>query len=396
MTGPGAVVIGQGPAGLLTASILSQAGFSVTVVADGEGSLPLWSATFDFVNFDAGGRPVADPFEVPDLWPGSWPQDAWRVGWSWLGRLLGRIGVSYRPAARNRWAITLGGQLKPVYLAPDWLYATERPGPVWMVGLAGLPDAASPATAERYRASSGSLARYDRLDPPPPWRPFWSAVHWAGYLETDAGRGWLTETLRRTAGEVDPAWPLVMPAVLGIDRVETVVAGLVEALKRPVGEVLWVPPALAGIRLRDRWRRWLRTRGVVFTRGHVTAVAESRVHTADGRRLEAEAVVLATGGLLGGGLVLDGEGRLLDSARGTEVAWGGAVEELGAVGVGLRVSGVLGVAGRQVGGDLDRFGCGGGLALYSAVEASRLIADDRVARILHEGGGVGEPGGRLS
>lgn len=391
MTARRATVVGQGPAGLLTASILSQAGLRVTVVADGEGTLPLWPGTFDFVNFDAAGRAVENPWKVPTLWPGDWPEDAWRVWWAWLGRLFERIGVSYRGGAQNRWMLGASGRPKPVYLAPSWLYTTERPGPIWLVGQEGLQDSAGPVLAERYRTLTGEPARYDRLDAPPASRSFWSAIHWAGYFESDEGRSWLADALARRAQEVDPGWPLIMPAILGIDRVEAVLDGLARDLERPVGECGWVPPALGGVRLRDRWRRRLRNEGVWFVNGHVVGLDESRLRLADGRVIEGEAVILATGGLVGGGLVLDGDGRLFDSARGAEEPWGGAIEELPAAGVGLRAGGTVAVAGRQVGGDVDRYGFGGALVLYSAVEAARQVAGDRVVDGIREEGWAHEP-----
>jgi hypothetical protein len=76
----------------------------------------------------------------------------------------------------------------------------------------------------------------------------------------------------------------------------------------PCGEALAMPGGPAGLRFERARDRALAAAGVDRVLGRVTAVLESaaegplEVRTADGASLRADTVVLATGGLLGGGV----------------------------------------------------------------------------------------------
>jgi glycerol-3-phosphate dehydrogenase subunit B len=101
------------------------------------------------------------------------------------------------------------------------------------------------------------------------------------------------------------------PAVLGRDRPQQVRDGLAEHLDAAVFELPPAPPSLPGVRLRYRLRDALRDAGVAVTTGNPVVD-----HDATGDRIttiyadrngtktpyEPEAVVLATGGLVGGGI----------------------------------------------------------------------------------------------
>jgi glycerol-3-phosphate dehydrogenase subunit B len=121
---------------------------------------------------------------------------------------------------------------------------------------------------------------------------------------------------------------VALPAVLGLRRHPEVLAEAVERLGAPVIELPLVSPGIPGIRLHDVLRTALRARGGriligervarVETSGRmVTAVAT----TAATREMVTRvgALVLATGGVAGGGLVGEPEGGIRETILGLPV-----------------------------------------------------------------------------
>jgi glycerol-3-phosphate dehydrogenase subunit B len=118
----------------------------------------------------------------------------------------------------------------------------------------------------------------------------------------------------------------LFPAVLGLDRHETIVAAAASALGATVLEVPTLPPSVPGMRWTRRLESELADSGCLFRRG-VRIVAADRdgdriraVVDENGRRIETAAVVLATGGVLMGGLDVDADGRIRETALGLDVA----------------------------------------------------------------------------
>ena len=102
-----------------------------------------------------------------------------------------------------------------------------------------------------------------------------------------------------------------LPAVLGIHQAAKVVHELGELLGKPVFEIPAMPPSIPGMRLKEAFLRFLPTKGVhcMFQKHVLKAVPTvDREFLLDiGRseheaRIRADAVLLATGRFLGGGL----------------------------------------------------------------------------------------------
>jgi len=114
-----------------------------------------------------------------------------------------------------------------------------------------------------------------------------------------------------------------LPAVLGLTRHEEVLRAVEEGLGLPVFEIPTLPPSVPGVRLFEALRAQAARRGVRITIGseiiekvaqgdHVTAVgteAAARV-----QRHSAGIFILATGGILGGGIVAGRDGALREVA----------------------------------------------------------------------------------
>jgi anaerobic glycerol-3-phosphate dehydrogenase len=388
------VVVGQGPAGLLVADWLSQLGWDVAVIAASEGTLSLWSGQWDFRNYDEHRQPISDPWAwwastSTRSYAEDWNEEDWKPWWRALIQIWQRLGlaVSDELPRENRWIITPTGRLRPTFLSPPWLWQTRLdPVSAVLVGFDGLADDGWRWLQGRLPNASLSLVDVKILDRPPTWRPYWSALSWAAFLDGGQGREWLKQALDPHRLSLPQSDILIFPEVLGFSVGQALAHEISRWTGRPVFEYGLMPPAIGGIRIRDRWLTDLKARGVAFYHGRVERLTPGIVHGAGGRIFEADHVVLATGGLLGGGVQLASDGRLVNSATGEAVPWNGSEQALVQIGLGVDGPGYR-VVGRAVGQtDSDRFGDGGALTVWSAAETIRALVDPaRVQSWLREG-----------
>lgn len=227
-------------------------------------------------------------------------------------RLVGPLGVPHRFA----WA------------PPELL----RVGPDDVVGFCGfaeLTETRAAVSAATWSAATGGAAVGVEL---PPWgrRVPFELARFLGHAEGARALG------GALAPRLDGACTVVaVPGLLGVDDASEAVAVLEGVLERRVGEVPLVTPALAGWRLTRRVRASLAARGTTFRRARVVGIERGGVRLADGARIRADAVVLATGGVGGGGLAIGSDGSLEDTARGVSVGHSAAWmegDDVGALG----------------------------------------------------------------
>jgi len=258
------VVIGAGPAGIAAAREASAAGATVSLIADGPEALGLtggvvWGAARDpFVRYATG--------------------PAWRVGGRYVtpgallvsgmagalaslldldalppGSVLGVVDLHTHPTWSARLvAETLGGVVLPC----DW----EAPG-------------------ETFREAAQAL-------------------------DTDGIAEGLAVGLRARV-EAAGVGAVLFPPVLGLRR-DDVAARMSKALGRNVGETLGSAGDPPGVRMLRAMQAWLPASVRRHTgRATVQPGRTPRVLLATGAQVRARAVVIATGGIAGGGLSFD-------------------------------------------------------------------------------------------
>ena len=131
----------------------------------------------------------------------------------------------------------------------------------------------------------------------------------AARLEQPDEQAVLTEALA-TALEGRGFTALLLPPVLGLENANRIRVRLEEALGIPVAEALGTAPSTPGLRLEGALRRWLSRLEVPVRRARVTAVdRDGRVVHLGEARLDADAVVFATGGVVPGGVEIGLEAR---------------------------------------------------------------------------------------
>ncbi len=203
------------------------------------------------------------------------------------------------------------GELRRYDVAAASHAAVPLTGGVLVCGIAGLPGFVAPALARLWGDAAAvplaaAVLDLGRATPPAGWAP----ASLAAMLDGDAAL--LAAPLAALLAERKPPGVL-LPAVLGVERTDAVLAAARERTGVPAGEALGMPPSLPGWRLDRALLAALEAAGVEHVAGRVvgTRAAGTRLVAvlveepgAGGppRAVEAAAFVLATGKFAGGGL----------------------------------------------------------------------------------------------
>lgn len=319
------IVIGAGLTGLTAALAASRLGACVRLITAGAGALSVSNGCIDLLGY-ADGRLVEDPFAVMESLGRDHPYRL--IGREAVGRALDFLRGELKEAcplngaanaegrAVNALLPTVAGTLKPSWLFPDELDPRPlfRAKKILVAGIRGLRDC-SPALVAAGLGRQPALrgADFQKTTLPDPFdgaHRAVSALDIARFVGTDDGLGWLLTSLGRWAGQVDA---ILLPPVCGCAAGGAVVKRLRSELRCHVGELLSVPPGVGGLRLRDALLRALRGAQIDVVENAPCVSAEifdgrcDAVTTAgSGGRMRhaAGAFIVATGGILGGGVAV--------------------------------------------------------------------------------------------
>lgn len=281
----GAFVIGGGFAGAVAAARLRQRGVDVTLVADRPGATTMHGGGWQI------GAPALE-----------------RAGLAveHLDDALAFVADGLAPLALRAGPFTLTDDLgarHAVDLAPDiHADAAELPASFAAVELRGL--------GHRFDQPRGERVVVDWPRGPEMFGRSYAAA--AVQLDAEALDG-LGRALK-VALVGGQHRGVLLPPVLGLLDAERHRRALSDALGVPVAEALCTTPSTAGLRLDRAIAAWLARAGVRVERGRVARIDPDtrQITFADGQTLDADAIVLATGGRFTGGLVT------LEGARLTE------------------------------------------------------------------------------
>jgi glycerol-3-phosphate dehydrogenase subunit B len=340
------VVIGAGLAGLTAAARLAEAGASVALVAKGHTSTHWGAGGIDLAAPDDARTPAegvatlaavrGHPYAVlgTDVAPAT----------AWLRGVLAEAGLPYvgTPETPIRRVPTAIGGTRRVAIVPEAQSAALRP---WeadevlvVAGPAGFKDFWPAAVADSLSRDAvwhgsdrparvmGVAVELDGIA----GRRNVNALELANRLDDPVRRAQDLARIAAAVGRLAAGRPgrVALPAIFGLRHHAEVWAVARAALPLDPFEVPLVPPSVPGMRLWQALRARIRAGGgrvqvgeqvhrIEVTSGRVVAVeleAATRVH-----RITTDALVLATGGIAGGGLIGTVDGRLVEPLLGLPV-----------------------------------------------------------------------------
>jgi glycerol-3-phosphate dehydrogenase subunit B len=331
------LVIGAGPAGLLAAWIARQRGARVRVLAAGIGTTHIAAGWIGLLDADGdlpaalGHWAAAHPRHPYSLALGQSPGlaglEALWGGIVALREVADQSGLSYEGDLSGNYRLpTALGASAAAALAPASFVAGDlrRPEPMLIAGPQGWRDFYPQLCAENL-ARQGVAARGLSFDLP--------EMRAASQFDlTSTGLARLFERAEVRAHIADQLRPRLegaarvgFPAVIGLERAAEAWRDLQERLGVPVFEIPTLPPSVPGMRLYQACKAALARAGVQI----LLDMTVTRGVTANGRAIgviapdvvrertyRGDAIILATGGLYGGGIASDQRGELRETIFG--------------------------------------------------------------------------------
>jgi glycerol-3-phosphate dehydrogenase subunit B len=319
------LVVGGGLAGCIAALSAAREGAQVRLVSHAESTLRTASGLIDVLGYVNAAGPLVDPFAKLGALPPEHPYsvvgtDAIRAGLELFDDIVGR---QYHGEHTDRNALipTHGGTVKPTARYP----VSVAPGvassmtDTLLVGFETLPDFDAPLAAKHLNAAgvpfeiSGVTISF-----PGSLRTEAKVARYATLLDTNEEVTVVSRPVpvRQALADavkphIDSAERVGLPAVLGYTNTEGIRADLASDLGTEVFEVPMGPPSLLGIRLETSLYNAMNQADI-----HVTTGNPIVGFNANGGQVEqvlmeqtdqeipyaADQYILATGGLVGGGV----------------------------------------------------------------------------------------------
>lgn len=329
------IIIGAGLAGLTTACHLARANQKVLLAATGAGALLLASGCIDVLGYQPvdSAEPVKDPLSRLDAFVAERPghpyqlvgQENIKAGLDDFLQLVNGNSLDYRGAADYNWLLPgAAGAVHPTCLAPVSLANGElsQGGRMVIVGFRELRDFYPALISQNLNAQNlgvQTAAVTVELPPPVSGKINITPIELARAFEQADFRRRLVKAIK---GQAKGFSRIGLPAVLGIERHAEVLADLEKQLGKTVFEISTLPPSVPGRRLFETLRHTLGQSGGRLIIGSKVVggqiddgrVRQIQMETASRLRpLSAQNYVLATGGIFGGGLQTDSDGRVWES-----------------------------------------------------------------------------------
>lgn len=312
------VVVGAGLAGMTAALVAAQSGKQVTLLTHGVGSLAISSGTIDVLGY-VDGTAVSDPFEAISDLPETHPYsligaDSVRDSIEWLKKVCRNAGLELTHGEENRRLVTVMGTFKPSFLTPDTYSAEslEDVHRVAVITVEGMKDIHPGLIIDQLRRYPEMAKKeFFEVELPNPLEHTHrniTPVDIARYVETPAGLHWLKESLAPYA-KLYPV--LLLPPICGMSHSQQICNQLNMAFNSKIIEMVSIPPGVGGMRLREALKKALNAAGVYLVENTEVVKAEveqgvckavTTIATGGENRWEADSFIIATGGLLSGGI----------------------------------------------------------------------------------------------
>lgn len=313
------IVVGAGWAGLMAAAMATARGAKVRLIAQGIGSpvvTPGWVSVYDSAPGDVGAAVRALVARAPDHPYALAGYAALEESVRFFQAFTQEIGLPYSGdlRANRRAPLPLGAYATPALTPPG--YSAETGTSIRYAGFAGWRD--------YYPALSGPRTAMVTL---PGGEQPWDLTPVMLAREFDAP-GFRAGVAKQIRAHLNGASAVAFPAVIGLDEPRRALDDLSAQIGAPVCEMPTLPPSAPGVRLFQRIRRYLLDHGARVQIGHAVArgivengraVGVEVAAAGKPQAFRADAVILATGNLYGGGLFSDDRGRIWEPIFGVPV-----------------------------------------------------------------------------
>lgn len=320
------IVVGSGMAGLTAAIAAAKAGASVSVLSEGSGVIAIGSGAVDFLGYDNGSRIDGDPFGSLSNLPSSHPYSL--VGADFIKKSFedfisvcraGGLEMSVSENGRNKTVITVAGTLRPTYISTEAFDAESvfHAEKIAFVGVDWLKDT-QPSLAvgqmKRYKALQNKTIEKECL--PSPFgktHRVMNCLDYARYVDKTEGAAWLETELLKIKKDYDV---ILIPPICGVER-HCEIFRRIRSRGLNIVETVSIPPGVGGNRLLFVLMKAAKKLGVVFVENCFVAravVSKGRcsslvaLHRDISGAVEteyfADSFVMATGGILGGGITV--------------------------------------------------------------------------------------------
>ena len=410
------VIIGGGLSGLVCGLRLQKAGKKCAIVSSGQNAMHFSSGSFDLLGRLQDGTPVEDPIKAIPALGKEHPYSI--LGAETVEKYANEAvdffngcGVPvYGDAHKNTWRVTPTGERKPAWLKLSDFTPFETPTSkvgekVLIVNILGYLDFNTKFLADSFekngskcRIVSIKLDEMERLRKNPSEM---RATNIARVMDRD---GVWEKAVDQVKGQLKDEDTVVLPAVFGL-KDGSVIEKIRTAMSVKTVFISTMPPSVPGIRSQMQLKAEFEKTGGRFFMGDSVIDAEydeegkvKSVGTANfgDIRLYADNFVLATGSFFSKGLVATPE-KITEPVFGVDlimndgrenwfdrnfwqkqnyISFGAAVNNDMNVSVGGKTVSNLYAAGSIVGGYNALYeGCGGGVAIVTAMKAADVILE---------------------
>jgi glycerol-3-phosphate dehydrogenase subunit B len=326
------LVIGGGLSGLITAWKAAINGQRVSLITKGWSSTHWQTGCIDFLGYspmEAGELIESPEISIPVLLKHNPDHPYSRINPAGIQAAIAALielsqeyGYPLHGNLHSNWLLPTGvGAIRPTCLAPETMIAgdTRTSDPMLIVGFEQLVDF-FPELISVNLQEQGILANHLMLDLPElRQRRFVYPTTLAYLFDTPKFRQEVAAQIKSRLGQ---SRRVGFPAVLGINRPLEAKRDLERQLNCPVFEIPSLPPSIPGIRLHNLLISAIRKSGGQVFEGMQAINYESKsgyiraLHTEAAARKyvhPAKTFVLATGGILGGGIISNPDGSLQET-----------------------------------------------------------------------------------
>lgn len=323
------VILGDELEGLVAAVRLLERGKSVRLISRGGGSHHYAPDGLRLLGYgpDGGDEPIRNPYEAIERMSEHHPlrllgRGRVRAALDWFLEWALQQGIQYRSNGCNALTLSAAGLPVPVFAttAHQATWDDAAAGTIAVMCFEGHKDFAAGLTVSelRRRNIDAHLVRLEAPCGSP------DSMQLARFFDRSRD---LDGYVRSFRDHLPPkSTHAFFPAVLGLDRHDETMKSIERGLRVPCREVPTLPPSIPGLRLSRHLTKHIETKGGFIhlgVRAHGPAGNNGRCEAIwddAGRRFEAETFILATGGVLMGGLEVESNGRVRETIFDLDVA----------------------------------------------------------------------------